>query len=128
MRATAARREGLPRADRILSRTDFLRVQRDGRRVHTPHFVLVVLEGKGQRLGVTVSRKVGDSVRRNRVKRLVREVFRRNRASFPGHSEILVVARVGATGLDYATARAEITAAAPALARASRGQRAGAKR
>lgn len=116
----AALDEGLPRTDRILSRADFLRIQRQGVSVHTPHFVLVVLAGPRCRLGVTASRKVGGSVRRNRVKRLVREVFRRNRAAFPRGADLLVVARSGAAALDYAAARAEITAAAPALTRALR--------
>jgi len=45
------------RSDRILTRTDFLRVQREGKRVHTPHFVIMVLPAPSQRLGITVTRK-----------------------------------------------------------------------
>lgn len=113
--------ETLPRGDRVLHRRDFLRAQSEGRRVHTPHFVLVALpttEGR-LRLGVTVSRRVGDSVRRNRVKRLVREVFRRNRALFPAACDLVVVARAGAATLDYAAVRNEVSAAEGALRRAA---------
>ena len=121
--------EAFPRGDRILRRSDFLRAQSEGRRVHTPHFVIVALPGeRGHlRLGVTVSRKVGDAVRRNRVKRLLREVFRRNRALFPRACDVVVVARAGAYTLDYAGVRDELGAAEGALRRAAREPRAAEK-
>ena len=110
--------EGFPRADRILSRTDFLRVQREGKRVHTPHFVIMVLAGRSQRLGITVTRKAAGSVGRNRVRRVVREVFRRNRSLFPD-CELVLVARSGAERLGYAAVLGEITQAKAALHRAA---------
>jgi ribonuclease P protein component len=111
--------ERFPRADRILSRADFLRTQRDGRRVHTRHFLIMVrCEGR-QRLGVTVTRKTAGAVGRNRIRRLAREVFRRNRALFPTGCELVLLARAGADRLDYATLQAELTAARAALARAA---------
>jgi ribonuclease P protein component len=50
----------------------------------------------GQRLGVTVSRRVGNAVVRNRVKRGIREWFRRHRGELEEHLEVVVIAR-GAT-------------------------------
>lgn len=113
--------ESFARSDRVLHRRDFLRAQSEGRRVHTPHFVLMALPVAGGRLrlGVTVSRRVGDAVCRNRVKRLVREVFRRNRVLFPPACDVVVVARAGAGALDYAAVRDEVTAAEAALRRAA---------
>jgi ribonuclease P protein component len=117
--------ERFPRADRILSRADFLRTQRDGRRVHTRHFLIMVrCEGR-QRLGITVTRKTAGSVGRNRIRRLAREVFRRNRELFPAGCELVLLARAGADQLDYATLQAELTAARDALARAARSSSAG---
>jgi len=111
--------ERFPRTDRILSRADFLRTQRDGRRVHTRHFLIMVrCEGR-QRLGITVTRKTAGSVGRNRIRRLAREVFRRNRALFPAGCELVLLARAGADQLDYATLQVELTAARAALARAA---------
>lgn len=110
--------EGFRRADRILSRTDFLRVQREGKRVHTPHFVIMVFAGRSQRLGITVTRRAANAVGRNRVRRLVREVFRRNRALFPS-CELVLVARTGAQRLDFAAVLGEITHAQAALRRAA---------
>ena len=112
--------ERLPRADRILSRADYLRTQHDGRRVHTPHFLIMVRCAGRQRLGVTVTRKTAGAVGRNRIRRLAREVFRRNRALFPPDCELVLLARAGADQLDYATLQAELTAARAALSRAAR--------
>ena len=49
-------------------------------------------------MGITVSGKVGNSVTRNRIKRQVREFFRRRRSVLPGR-DILVIARKSAAGL-----------------------------
>jgi ribonuclease P protein component len=54
-------------------------VTRSGRRVATRWFLVFVAprdQGGAARLGITVTRKVGNAVRRNRIKRLVREWFR----------------------------------------------------
>jgi ribonuclease P protein component len=53
------------------------------------------------RLGLTVSRKVGNAVVRNRVKRRVREWFRRTRSSFAGSWDIIVIARRDAAELEF---------------------------
>ena len=47
------------------------------------HFVVMVLPAERQRLGVTVTRAYAGAVGRNRIKRLAREVFRRERGLFP---------------------------------------------
>jgi len=50
---------------------------------------------------LTVSRKVGNAVVRNRVKRRIREWFRCARASFPGSLDIVVIARRQAAELEF---------------------------
>jgi ribonuclease P protein component len=109
--------ERFPRSARLLRRSEFLRVQTSGRRVHTAHFIILVSPGQGSRLGVTVGRRVGCAVRRNRIKRVVREVFRRNRELFPANCDVVLVARSGADRLDYGSVKDELTRAQPALAR-----------
>ena len=44
-----------------------------------------------RRLGITASRNVGNAVKRNRCKRLIREVFRQNKAVFPQGADIVIV-------------------------------------
>ena len=68
-------------------------------------FVCYVAEGKGRKMGMAVSKKVGDAVTRNRVKRYIREVFRHERASLREGLRIVVVARTAAAGLTYAESR-----------------------
>jgi len=106
-----------PRTARLLRRSDFVRVQGKGRRVHTQHFVILLVPNAGQRLGITVGRRVGGAIQRNRVKRLVREVFRLNRELFPPDCDIVLVARPGAERLDYATVKSEVERAQNALFR-----------
>jgi ribonuclease P protein component len=96
-------------------------VQRDGRRVHTQSFVIMVLPALTQRMGITITRRVAGAVGRNRVKRLVREVFRRNRELFPDACDFVLVARAGADRLDYEAVRHELVGARHGLQRAARG-------
>lgn len=66
-----------------LRRVDFLRATRQGRRFSTEFFLLFLFDRKDSgpaRLGITVTRKVGNAVRRNRIKRLVREWYRHMQA------------------------------------------------
>jgi ribonuclease P protein component len=59
-------------------RSDFLRVQKDGRRFKAPRLAVLVTPGEGTtRVGFTVSRKVGNAVIRNRVRRRLKELVRR---------------------------------------------------
>jgi putative membrane protein insertion efficiency factor len=68
------------KSDRLLDRADFRRVYHAGQKFQGRLFVAFVLRtGAASRLGVTVTRKVGDSVERNRCRRMLREAFRKNR-------------------------------------------------
>jgi ribonuclease P protein component len=77
----------------LLKRTEFVRVQRQGRKLETRSLLILVRPGmRGRtRLGVAVSKKFGGSVARNRVKRVIREVFRRNRSLFAESADVVVV-------------------------------------
>jgi ribonuclease P protein component len=104
-------------ADRLHRSAEFLRLQRNGVRFQSPHFVVYAgnLEHEPQRsrLGVTVSRRIGNAVVRNRVKRRVRESFRKGlRALLPPPTSIVVIARGGAASLESAAIVDELTMAA----------------
>jgi ribonuclease P protein component len=98
-----------PKAARIRRRRDFLTLQREGQRRHTAHLVVVRRPGTAavSRLGVTVSSRIGNAVVRNRVKRLVREVFRQSRAALVPPIDLVVIAKPGADTLTYAQAAIE---------------------
>jgi len=115
---------GFGRARRLQSRREILAVQHGGSRVHTSHFLLIVGRGPvataASRLGITVTRKVGDSVRRNRVKRLVREAFRLAPAMLPPGIDLLVIAKAGAPLLGLAQVQSEWSSVRSLLERRAR--------
>jgi ribonuclease P protein component len=93
--------ERFPRSARVLARAEFDRVFADGRRAGTPLLAVHWLaDGDGPKLGLAVSRKVDPrAVGRNRIKRLLRDAFRRNRGVIAPGSYV-VVARAAAAAAD----------------------------
>ena len=80
-------------AERIRRRAEFQRVYKQGRRLQGRFATLFLLPNQGDvsRLGIAATRKLGGAVERNRAKRLIREVFRRNKIA-KGY-DIVVVPR-----------------------------------
>jgi len=85
---------GLPRSARLRRTQDYRRVQRRGRRVRFAQFLLVFLPGAegSSRVGLTVSRKVGGAVTRNRVKRWLREAVRHERHRLERPVDLVIIA------------------------------------
>lgn len=85
-----------PKSRRLRRSIEFKSAQSRGRRISTEWFVFVVAprdDREPARLGVTASRKVGNSVRRSRLKRLVREVFRLHPDWFPRGLDLVVICK-----------------------------------
>jgi ribonuclease P protein component len=102
---------GLPRTERLRKRAVFQKVQGRGKKLQTDHFIVFTLPNdsvKPARLGVTVSRKVGGAVVRNRVKRLVREAFRRQKTLFPRGLDVVLIAKKQAAEAEYEQVYREI--------------------
>jgi ribonuclease P protein component len=98
-----------PRSCRLTARRQFLAVYDAGRRVASESFLLFGLPNSAGhcRLGITVTRKLGGAVRRNRIKRRIREVFRRNRARLTTPLDLVVNARPGVEARAFPDLEAE---------------------
>lgn len=107
---------------RLKQRREFLRVQRGGRKHHLRHFMVFAARRRDPpdleqvdepcptRLGITVTRKVGNAVMRNRIKRLVREVFRQHRRELPTGLDLVWVAKQQAADATFAEVLADFQA------------------
>ena len=118
----AAPRQRLRRRDRLRKRRDYERVSREGMRVSTQCFLMLVADrfpasdqSSSPRLGLTVSRRVGGSVVRSRVKRHIREWFRRARCVLPERRDVVVIARPAAAALSHDGIARELAEAADRL-------------
>jgi ribonuclease P protein component len=85
----------LPPEARLKTRRQFLRVQDRGQRVWGRRFIFAIQPGSTRRarLGITVSRKVGKAVVRNRIKRWVREAFRQHPELFERPVDVVITAK-----------------------------------
>ena len=94
--------ERFPKQRRLRKRREYLVVQRQGRKIHLMDVLVLLAPRSGlSRLGVTVSRKIGNAVQRNRVKRLLREVWRRNRMLLPEGFDMVFIAKRNASKTTY---------------------------
>lgn len=99
-----------PPACRMRHRRAYQVVQAQGRKRHTRHFVVIVLQKPDgpTRLGLTVSRKVGGAVQRNQLKRRLREFFRGHYERFSPAVDISLIAKTGAAAVTMAQIREEL--------------------
>lgn len=109
-RPAGRQRQRLPRTRRIRKRPEFLKLQHGGRRRSGLRFVVITAPppGRVSRIGITASRRVGGAVVRNRIKRLVREFFRRYQEQIDPPRDVLVIARPAAASATYADTRHEL--------------------
>ena len=91
-------------SESLKKNSDFKIVYTRGKSYANKYLVMYVLEnnmGKN-RIGISVSKKVGNSVVRHRVTRLIREGYRLHENIFNSGLDIVIVARKGASTVKYA--------------------------
>ncbi|MGC8739643.1 MAG: ribonuclease P protein component [Candidatus Hydrogenedens sp.] len=101
---------GFPKEYRLRKKKEFEDVFQKGKRITGEGMVCYWFsdEQMGNKLGIVVSRKVGQSVKRNRIKRYVREFYRLNRPHFRENGVLVVVARVGLSEWNHQQIDAEL--------------------
>lgn len=103
--------ERLPPEERLRRRADYLRCYRTGRRRHGALAILYFVPNQvgHPRLGITASRKVGGAVVRQRLKRRIREIYRRwqDRANLPA-LDLVVHLKPEAGGSDFPAMRDDL--------------------
>ena len=104
----AADRLKFGREHRLLKRREFDRVYRSGRKAYGRHVMLLAAQRKDEgeaagswRLGMTVGRRSGNAVERNRQKRLAREYFRLNQSRIPEGWDFVLATRPSLNGAMY---------------------------
>lgn len=95
--------------DRIRKRSEYQVIYDRGRRIPSGSFVLFVMPNAfgRPRLGITVTRRLGGAVQRNRAKRLIREIFRRHKSELMD-VDIVVNGRAALPGAAYERLEAEL--------------------
>ncbi len=83
-----------PRSARVRSRADYLKIQHSGRKMGGRYLIILSMNNDlpASRFGITVSRKTGNAVTRNRVKRRIKELQRLNRDNIVPGKDIVVIA------------------------------------
>lgn len=95
---------------RLLSSSDFDRALRSGRRAGSPYLALFVSDNElgRPRVGLAVSRKLGNAVMRNRIKRRLRAAVLPLVMTAQGGRDVVIVARARAVDAEYGRLRQEL--------------------
>ena len=90
--------------DSVKNNRDFVNVYTSGKSYANKFLVIYTLKNNSDRnrLGISVSKKVGNSVVRHRLKRLIKESYRLHEKMFNSGLDIVVIARKGSDACDYA--------------------------
>ncbi|MBQ9243393.1 MAG: ribonuclease P protein component [Proteobacteria bacterium] len=111
MEVTPGRRFGWGKSIRLRKHAQYCRVQSKGRRIGGK-FLLVIFAPSsflGVRFGLTVSKKVGKAVVRNKVKRRLRDILRHHQAVLGG-LDVVWIAKADAASASYASLEREVVA------------------
>jgi len=89
--------------ERVRNKKDYVRIYQQGNRGYSEHFTWIMHRSPAgiRRLGITAGKKVGKAVKRNRIKRLLRELFRLNKSRLPQGQDIVIMVRPRLPDMTY---------------------------
>ncbi len=98
--------ESFPSKERIKKRKDFKELFKNGKKRKGKNLILFYLPGENRRIGFILAHKIKGSVIRNKLKRRLREIYRKNKSNFKG--DYIILAYPGAERMDYQVLQKEI--------------------
>jgi len=101
---------GFPKRIRVKKESEFNQIIKRGSKKFGKNLVLYRLHtsGEGQKFGIKISRGVKGAVRRNKIKRIVREILRKNKDKFDSNEKVVVLFRSPIKGLSRTAESKEI--------------------
>lgn len=86
--------EGLPKKERLTKNVDFESVLKEGKKVWIKNLLLLIYKPNNlnySRIGIVVSKKIKKATQRNKIKRWIREFYRRNKSLFPKSCDMVFI-------------------------------------
>ncbi len=114
--------QSFPKSARLLKRADFVRVYEQGRRHFGAHMTFFYRDGEAGRVrvGLTVSRALGGSVERNRIRRRVREAVRLNLRELERAADVVINPKRSAAKAEFSVLLAEVAKGFAVIQRGSK--------
>ncbi len=92
----------LKKRDRIRSRKEIVLLLKSGKRFENKEFKIVLKEReKNSRIGVSIKRNIVNSVKRNRIRRVLKEIFRKNREKLKKDYDIFIIVKKDISSKTY---------------------------
>ena len=98
------KKEGLSKKERLRKDKEFQAVFREGKKLWINSILLIIYKPNSlnyRRLGIVVSKKIKKATQRDKVKRWIRELFRRNKDWFPENCDIIIIPHPNLLNLEY---------------------------
>ncbi|WP_022854886.1 ribonuclease P protein component [Thermodesulfobacterium thermophilum] len=105
------KKEGLSKKERLTKNLEFQKVFKYGKKVWIDSLLLILYapnEVGLRRLGIVVSKKIGKATKRNKVKRWIREIFRKNKELFPEGCDFIIIPHPKIGELSFSEVRAKV--------------------
>jgi ribonuclease P protein component len=96
------KKQGRMKYLRLKKQADFQKLFQKGKRAFTSSFTLIYRPSEKMRMGISIGKKHGKSVQRNRIKRLIREAFRNTQGEMEGKYSLVIIPKV-CDKYEYAT-------------------------